>query len=70
MNEITWDQIRQNVRSHYKEARNGGFASTEFRLGEIEHLPVEDRNWVPNGNLEHYIVSAAIKAVKPQERRG
>lgn len=146
-------------------ARSGGFTNTEFRLGEIEHLPVEDRSvdvilsncvinlspdkpqvfkeayrvltpggrlaisdvvittdlpeeirsdldklyagcisgastidelrkmlaasgfieisiepkdesrsfikdWVPNGNLEHYIVSADIKAVKPQERRG
>ncbi|MBL4809279.1 MAG: methyltransferase domain-containing protein [Phycisphaerales bacterium] len=49
----TNEELRQQIRSDY-----AGIANVEFRLGEIEHLPVAD-------NSVDVITSLDIQAQKP-----
>jgi SAM-dependent methyltransferase len=72
------DMTPEMVSRARDNAAQGGYENVDFRVGEIEYLPIPDssvdvvvsncatiRRWVPGSRIENYIVSAAIEAKKP-----
>ena len=70
------DMTPEMIAKARASARTGGYRNVEFRLGEIENLPVADesrafiRDWAPGTAVEGYVVSANVMAVKPEAPGG
>jgi SAM-dependent methyltransferase len=75
-NVVGVDMTPEMVAKARKNARAGGYANVDFRLGEIEHLPVADRsvdviisNCVINLALDkRQVYREAFRALKPGGR--
>jgi len=70
------DMTREMVRKAEENARKGGYKNVEFRLGEIENLPLEDEsvdaiisNCVINLSTDKVVVfKEAYRVLKPKGR--
>lgn len=56
------DMTPEMVAKAEENARKGGFANVDFRLGEIESLPVEDRS-------VHLIISNCVINLSPEKEK-